>query len=212
MDKLEKLRAEMRERLDYDVEQRTAPSSPGTPLDPYELAKAQNPGQEVFALAIAVKCPNPQCEQSYPVGMFVTFDDGQQFHFPCRKCDAFLTVRDTFQVFSKNTYPVERVQKAMQEQDGKYQTWINTLKAAYAELRAVAPKVMDEARVREQVMHEGKGSQRPIKMRMTVQSPQEAMEEMRPTINTTGRHDKFSETSTWRRSRSTPGNGRGSNT
>jgi hypothetical protein len=197
MDTLTKLKHEMRERLDHDVEQRKQGTKPSGPqLDDYESVKEANPGHEVFALAVGLKCPLRTCDAVYPVGLFVTYEMGEQFHFPCRKCgDAILTVRDTFRTLPKNTFPVEKLQEKMRANPGKYDAWIKMLKAAYDAMAEAGKQVWDEARYRESTIAGGSGSKRDVKMRMTVQTPEEALREMKPTTKITGRHDPMREMS-----------------
>jgi hypothetical protein len=198
MDKLDRLKCEMQEKLQHDMEQKKkAQLQPREQRDPYEEIKAQYPGQEVYALAVGVKCPSRICGADYPIAMFATYEMGEQFHLPCRKCgDMIITLRDTFTKLPKNTFPVEKLRERMNASPGKYEAWINMLKAAYEAMVEAGKQVWDEARTRESTILEGSGSNRPVKMRMTMQTPEEALREMKPTTKLTSRHDPMREIST----------------
>jgi len=194
----DRVKGEMAERLQSDLSTKKAAAAraKGASMrDPYEELKREHPGEPVYAIAVAVKCPWDKCAAVYPVRMFATKMMGQQFHLPCSSCrEHFLTLRDVVRTFPKNTYPVAEIEKAMREQPGKYTTWMNQLKAAYEALSAAGKEVWKQGVHREHVLHGGSGSKRPVKLRMSAQTMDEAVREMKPTMLSSRRHNPMDET------------------
>lgn len=192
MDELERLKGRMNEKLNQDKKERSGPAR-SAPVDDLEAAKMANPGKTIYAISCVIQCPWAKCGQIFPVGLFVTFEDGQTFHHYCPRCrENIVTLRDTIRIYGQNTYPIERVQKAMRDNPGKYDAWVNRLKAAYDVATDIRDKVWNQAKVRESVLMEGENGERDTKIEMTVEDPKEAIHDMNIIRDTASVRDPLS--------------------
>lgn len=181
-DAVTELRHQMKEKLEWDQKEKQKDLKKGQEYAAKsDLEKIQElcPGEQIYFCGVSLRCPSRGCARNYGVAQFFSKAMGEQFHVRC-SCGGFITLRDTEKILGTNNFPVKMIQEAMRDQPGKYIEWINMLKAAYEAMGKAYEKVRAEGRERtHDVLPEGKNGRSPIRLRMTVQTPEEALEEMK---------------------------------
>lgn len=177
------LQEHMREKRRYDKKQELLAQKKAAAeqaKDKYQKVKDENPGEEVYACVVTIQCPWSRCGRKLGVAEFLTIKMGNFFHVRCPDCrERVITLRDTVDIIGTNTFPVEFVKEWMEKKSGQYQAFCNQLLECYRKLDEVTPEALEQMRTRETNLTEGDNNNRPIKMKTTVETLDEAVEAMR---------------------------------
>lgn len=195
MDFLENLKGEIDEQRKFELsEKKKAQAKTEEIVDPYLKAKQANPGREVLCFTGILKCTSRFCRFRMIKSFFLTRQEGILLGFPCPKCDqTIVTLYDTERVFGQNTFPIQDLKNLYDKEPSRLIWFRNIVMESIRFARKTIDNLKDDGRYRESVVHEGKEGNRPIKMKMTMQTAEEAIREMNPVDSPTTKFDPLSE-------------------